>query len=60
MGINMSFVPSIHDVEITVNAENCCNGCCLPIKRRNKEVPKPTDIKIEKVAKKTKKANSYP
>ncbi len=54
----MSLVPSIHDIQITVNTENCCNGCCLPFRRRHKQPQ--TDEKVEKVAKEVRKTNSLP
>jgi hypothetical protein len=56
----MSFVPSIHDVQITVNAENCCNGCCFPFLRRRKAQPKPSEEKVEEVVKKARRTNSLP
>jgi hypothetical protein len=50
-------MPSIHDVQITVNAENCCNGCCIPRRRRRNqkaEAPKQTDEKVQKTVRRVK------
>lgn len=53
----MGFVPSIHDIEVNVNAENCCNGCCFPFRKKNskKKSASKTDEKIQTIVKKEKK-----
>lgn len=53
-------MPSIHDVQITVNAENCCNGCCFPFRKRGRAKTQPTDKKVAEVEKKVRRRSSSP
>lgn len=52
-------MPSIHDVEITVNAENCCNGCCFP-RRKKEPPPDPKPKTTEKVKHVVRRMKSSP
>lgn len=53
-------MPSIHDVEINVNAENCCNGCCVPIRKRRNPKTDGVIEKVDKVAKEARRTKSNP